>query len=228
MLRFGPWIEQAVAHECDELIDLLRREGDRCRQDRINARQHWVNRTSRTAEIGGELLTGRGVAERGSDHVEVMTHSILKASECPIMHECWLHGDITEWRCTKLVAVLWVARDLFSAKVFICARPIKCIVRHVRRYLRDADDMILKIAEHLIRLACNAVAHTTARRTEEQQRTLLFIIRQRIPLAARKPIDWRIGEGSVNSNSAIAFPNIAKVIGAPSLTSGKMLPKSFR
>ena len=54
--------------------------------------------------------------------------------------------------------------------------------------------MVLEIAEHLIRLARNAVAGGTACRTEEQKRAFLFILRQRIPFAARKPVDRRIGE----------------------------------
>ena len=88
-----------------------------------------------------------------------------------------------------------VARHLLPAEVFIRARAIKAIVGHLRRDLRDADVVILKITEHLIRLARHTVADDTARRPEEQQRPALFILGQRIPLAAREPIDRRVGEG---------------------------------
>jgi hypothetical protein len=54
-------------------------------------------------------------------------------------------------------------------------------------------------------LACNAVARTTARRTEEQQRTALFIFRQRTPLAAREPIDRCVGEGQDESLRTIGM-----------------------
>src|SRR4051812_10854755 len=114
MFRSSARVEQAVAHERDELVDLLTRQADRCGQDWIDARQHWLYRASRAAEIGGELLARHSVLARRRDHVQVMAHGVLKARKSPIVHKCGLHGEIAQRRCTKLVAILGIARDLLA------------------------------------------------------------------------------------------------------------------
>src|SRR5687767_2600370 len=98
----------------------------------------------------------------------MMAHRILQVRERAVVHECWLYGDVAQRRGAKLVAIRWVTRDLFLAKVLVGARPIESVVCHLRRDLRDADDVIMEVVVHLVLLARNRMASGIARSSENQ------------------------------------------------------------
>src|SRR5437016_4334690 len=123
-----------------------------------------------------------------------MTYCILKASKRAIVHECRLHRQIADGGSAKLVAVICIARDLFQTEVLIRFWTIKVVIRHLRSDLRYSDHVALEIAEHLVGLARNLMALETASLPKEEQRALLFIVGQCVPLAAREPVDRPIGK----------------------------------
>src|SRR4051812_44937481 len=98
----------------------------------------------------------------------MMTYRILQRRECAIVHERRLQRDITKRRRTKLVTMSRVAGDLFPAEVLILARSVKIAVGHGGGNLRDADNVVLKIAEHLIRVARYGMTLRTAGLAEKQ------------------------------------------------------------
>src|SRR5260221_5905916 len=140
----------------------------------------------------------------------MIADGVRQAGERAVVHERWLQRDITQRRSAKPVAVRWVARDLLTAIVFIGAWAIKDNVAQLRRDLRNPGDMVLKVAKHLIRLSGNAMAHDTAGLTEKQQCALLFVIGQRVPLAASELIDGRIVEGQAELKFGNSLPKHVK------------------
>src|SRR5687767_13139831 len=97
-----------------------------------------------------------------------MANRIVQTREGSVMHKSRLHRHITERRGAKFVTVGRVAGDLLQTKVFIEARPIKSGVGQGGRNLRDPNDMLLKVTEHLIGLARHTVTDRTPGRAEEQ------------------------------------------------------------
>src|SRR5262245_46571183 len=124
----------------------------------------------------------------------MVAHSILKACECAVMHECRLQANIAQRRGTKLVAIQGIAGHLLATEVLVCLWAVENSIRVLWHNLWNAEDVIPKIAEHLVRVARDTVASHTARRTEEQQRPALFILGQRAPLATREPVERCVGE----------------------------------
>src|SRR5689334_5906117 len=111
-----------------------------------------------------------------------MTDCILKASKRAVMHECRLHRQIADGRSAKFVAVIWLPRDLFQTEVLIRPRTIEVVIGHLRSDLRYSDHVALEIAEHLVGLARDLMALGTASFAKEEQRALLLIVGQCVPL----------------------------------------------
>jgi len=77
-------------------MELLGGEVNRRRQDGIAAGRQWIDGPSRRAEIGRELLAGRGLIEPRRRQIEVGTHGICRfacsaklCDNCPIMLIVW-------------------------------------------------------------------------------------------------------------------------------------------
>ena len=58
-----------------------------------------------------------------------------------------------------------------------------------RRELRDAGDVILEVAEHLVRLAFRRVARDALAFAEEHERAALLGVGHRVLLSAREAVD---------------------------------------
>src|SRR5688572_2973621 len=91
-----------------------------------------------------------------------MANCILEAREGAVVEERRLHGDVSEWRCPELVAVVRMAGDLLQAEVLVFVWAVEDHVPgaepEARRNLWNADDVHLEIAEHLVGLPGHGVA----------------------------------------------------------------------
>src|SRR5215469_17843488 len=163
-------------------------------QYRINSCKHWLNRPSRVEQVCRQMLAGRVVVPCRLEDVQVVPHRIVKSGERSVMKERRLDRHITNRRGPELVAIIRVVSYVLAPEVLIRARAIKAVVRIERRYLGNSDYMVLKVAEHLIRLTADLVALDAARLPEEQQSTLLLVLAQGTVLAASETIDRCVGK----------------------------------
>src|SRR5262249_24393072 len=84
--------------------------------------------------------------------------------------------------------------DLLEPKVLIGSRPIEHHVPKGWYDLRDTDDMLAEVAEHLIGRAGHAVTLHTPGLPEEEQRAPLLSIGEGVALAAGEAVERRVGE----------------------------------
>src|SRR5262249_50709810 len=111
-----------------------------------------------------------------------------------VVKECRLEGHIANRRSAKSVTVIGVTGDLLKAKVFVLARAIEGHIACERRDLWNPDDVLIKVAEHLVGGARNLVTIDAPGFAKEKQRTLLFVVTQCSNLASRKLVNGGIGK----------------------------------
>src|SRR5262249_19637230 len=118
------------------------------------------------------------------------------------MEESRCYSKISERSSTKLVAISRVACDLFQAEIFILSRPLEDDVARFyaedRGNLRNADDALLKVGEHLVRLAHRrAAGHGVTLHTlglaEEEKRAAFFGRSHGFSVSACKLVNGCVG-----------------------------------
>src|SRR5262245_51738382 len=150
VLRLGAMIQQTLAHEIRKLVKFLLGQRDGRRQERIDALKHGLDRPAQGCEVRGDTGVNRIIVTRGSEHVEMMAHRVLEPCEAAVVEESGLQGHIAQRRGAELVAIIHLSCDLLQTEVFILARTIKNHIADQRGDLRNADDVLLEIAEHLV------------------------------------------------------------------------------
>ena len=221
ILGGGARVEEPVAHERDEVRELGRLQTHRAQQ-RAQALDDRVDRAQPRRQIRSDALGRRDVPAVRGLGIVVVPDRVLERREGAVVEEGRLQGDVAQRGGAELVPVGRVARDLLAGR---SPRPrpgrrteLSVLGAELRRDLRNADDVDREVAEHLVRRARDRVALHAAGLAEEQQRPALLRVGQRVAVAPREPVDRRVGEVSANSNSAIAWPNMSKVIGRPRRT----------
>src|SRR4051812_18900849 len=121
------------------------------------------------------------------------SHRILQTAERAIVHEERLQPDVAKRRGAKRVPIGGVASHLLEAEVLVGARAIERDVADRRRDLRNPRYVLAEIAEHLVRAARNGMTRDAIRRAEKEGSAPLLYRRERVPIAARVAIDWRVG-----------------------------------
>jgi hypothetical protein len=138
------------------------------------------------------------------------------------VEECGRDGKISERRSTEFIPVGDIAGDLLQAEVLVLAwtveHDVACSDAEVGSDLRNADHSVLEVGEHFVGFASHRVTRdaTGLRKKSSAPRFSASLIAFRSPRAKRS-----IGASakvSVNSNSAIANPNIVKSILPPRRT----------
>src|SRR5262245_27416341 len=124
----------------------------------------------------------------------MMPHRVLQPGESAVVKKRRLQGNVADRSRPKLIAVIRVARDLLQAEIFVLSRAVECHIAGDRRNLRDPNDMLLEVAEHLVGWARDVMAVDTPRPAKEKQRSLLFVVSQCALLPSRKPVNRSIGE----------------------------------
>src|SRR3954454_21306370 len=103
----------------------------------------------------------------------MMSDRVLQSPECAVMEEGRLHGSVAQRRRSKAVAVGGIAGDLLHAEVLVASRPVEDHVAfsdpESRSNLRDPDDVVFEIAEHLVRRSTYGVALDAFRLPEKDQ-----------------------------------------------------------
>src|SRR5262252_1273039 len=98
---------------------------------------------------------------------------VFQVDERSIVEKAGRDGEISQRGRAELVPISLIAGDLFKAEILVFPRPREYDIAlphaEVWRDLRHADDTLLKVTEHLVRLACNSVAADTSCVAEEQQ-----------------------------------------------------------
>src|SRR5262249_49030476 len=115
-----------------------------------------------------------------------MPHCVFELCESPVVKECRLERHIADRRSAKSVPVTGITGDLLEAKVFVLARAIESHIACERRDLWNPDDVLIKVAEHLVGGARDLVTIDAPGFAKEKQRTLLFVVTQCSNLASRK------------------------------------------
>src|SRR5262249_6582096 len=167
---------------------------DRVSQYRIHSSENGFDRPSRVAQVRGQVLPRRVVVPGRLKNIQVMPHRVVEPGECTVVKEGRLYRDVANRRRSELIAVVGIVCYILPAKVFIEPRPVKGIVGIERRYLRNPDNVIFKVAEHLVRLAGYLMALDTARLSKEEQRAFLLVLGHGITVAAGEPVNGRIGK----------------------------------
>src|SRR5262245_53375319 len=105
----------------------------------------------------------------------MMAHCVLQSCESAVVKKGRLQSDVAQRGSPKLVTILGIAGDLFEPKVFIRRRTVEDHVADGWRDLWNADDVLLEIAEHFVRVAGDGVAFHTAGLAKEEQGAFLLV-----------------------------------------------------
>ena len=103
---------------------------------------------------------------------------ILQFGKGAVVHKRSLQRHVAQRRGAKLVPIGRIRRNLLQAKILIRTRPVKNVVGQLRRNLGNADDVVLKIAEHFVRLARYGVAGYASGSTEKMVERVKPILNQ--------------------------------------------------
>src|SRR5260370_39480757 len=100
----------------------------------------------------------------------MMADGVFEPDKGSIVEEAGRNGQVTERSRTKLVAISFGASDLFQAEILVLSRPIKDDVSlsyaEEGGDLRDANDALFKVGEHLVRFTNRGAAgHSMALHT---------------------------------------------------------------
>src|SRR6266498_2984731 len=102
-----------------------------------------------------------------------MPDGVVQPGKRAIVKEGGLQRRIAKRRRPELVAVCWVAGDLFEAEILVLPGPVEHDVppSHSKsgRHLRNANHMILEIGEHFIGLAAHRVTLDTPAFSEKNE-----------------------------------------------------------
>jgi hypothetical protein len=186
----GPRIEEPVSKELHQPADLLIRELRLGAEERIHGIQDRLDRSQRSAQIGVEA--GRRVLPARPVRVEMVAHHRFEGRERTVVAVRGLHGEIAERRRAELVPVSDLPRDLLETEVLVGLRPVERRVGDVGTDLRQADRVLLEIAEHLVRLPRHRVAAHASCLSKEEDRAPLLPLRHGGELAPRKAVDGRV------------------------------------
>src|SRR5262249_26518372 len=145
-------------------------------------------------QVSRQALRRRIVRGKRSSDVEVVLDRLAKGTKGAIVHEGCLHGDVPKRGGAKGVPVGLVAGRVLTAEGLVCAGSVERVVRIARDELGYGENVVLEVAEHLVRLPGYRMAGDATSSAEEEQRPLLLLVCQGIRLAARKTVDGSSGE----------------------------------
>ncbi len=158
--------------------------------------ENGLNRPLTTPEVVRHAGGLRIVKPRRLVHVQVMADPIFQPAERPVVEERRRHGKITQRRRPEFVTIRRVAGHLLQAEVFVLSRSIEDDVTahgaERRSYLRHASDVMLEVAEHLVRSAGHSVTRDASGFTKEEQGPSLLWNAHGLAIAAGKSIEWSI------------------------------------
>src|SRR5215467_7018860 len=99
-----------------------------------------------------------------------MPHGILQPCEGAVVKEGRLQRHVADWASSKLVTVARIAGDLLQTEILILTRAVEGHIAGHGSNLRDSDDVLREIAEHLVGRSRNPVTIDTPRLAKEKQR----------------------------------------------------------
>src|SRR5262245_26122830 len=115
-----------------------------------------------------------------------MQDRVAQCSERSVVHKGSLHSGVAEWGCSKRVSIRSLAGQLLAPEIFVGSRPVERVIRHRRRNLGNSEDVLAKVAEHLVGLSGDAVARHASGLAEEEECAALLLVGERVALAARE------------------------------------------
>ena len=215
-----------------KVLEFMFRKTDWRGQQWIDARQYRFDRPDSMAKVLVDAGSGRIVVPCRIEHVEMVTNRVLEARECAVVEERRLQRGVAQRRTAELVAVVGIAGDLLQAEILvfagaveydialadaefgaICGTPTMCILKSLNISFESPPT-----AWQLAQLPLPK--KVSAPRFSEVD--IAFVCpRANLSMGA-------LARTSVNSNSAIARPNIVKSIGPPAATYGNRSPNSCR
>jgi hypothetical protein len=118
-------VEEAVAHEMQEVPEFMFRQADGRGEQWINAGQHRLDRPEPVAKVSADTGECRDVLPRGIEHVEMVPNRVLQARERAVVEESRLQRHVAKRRAAELVAVRGIAGDLLQPEILVLAGTIE-------------------------------------------------------------------------------------------------------
>jgi len=131
------------------------------------------------------------------------------------------HGEVAQRRRPELVAVGAVAVTCSRPKSSFCPGPSNAALVFFGATCGTPNTRLEKSLNISLDFPATAWQATHPALPKKKQGALLLVGRQGRALPPREAVQRRVGEGEANSNSAIASPNISKVIARPAAPPGR-------
>src|SRR5215470_17095113 len=156
-----------------------------------------------------------------------MPHRILQPCEGAVVKEGRLQRDVADWRGPKLVPVIRVTGDLLQTKILVLTRAVERHIPGDGSNLRDSDNVLREVAEHLVGRTRNLMAVNTPRFAKEEQRSSLLLFSQGARLPSRKLVYGCVGKNQAELKFGDRKPEHIKSDGAAGLHRGEDLTESL-
>src|SRR5437762_3565644 len=125
-------------------------------------------------------------------------NGVFQTREGAIVKEPGRDGQVSQWSSAELVTVFRLTRDFLQAEILVLpwAREdhVALAFSKPRSDLRNADDSLLEVAEHLVRPAIHLVALDAVCLAEEEQSPALFRPRHRVSVPSCELVEGRVGK----------------------------------